>query len=848
MNKNVRGLCILGICMVFFMCFAKVEASDEVIEINSANTISSEEVFSETRKNSVNGDSTDMILKTNEEKELLGKIVDFSKIENLIILSINKERQEKNLAPLFVNEELDKAATIRSAEELKYIVETGNYLPGHMRPDGSSWQTVFNEINYQFALAGELRHAMMSSDIGSTEAWASAIFNSWKNSTGHHTIYMDPTLKELAISVDGVECDYQSSMGPIRVVRVISTALLAKPKNYVEGASLTINSDRTTIPLNGSTQLQAIITPNNATFKDIVWASSDEKIAKVDKNGVMYGVAEGSVVITAEHVSSRAKDQMSLEIRKVNNNSFQNSQNMTVNNWVDYSDQSYLHYYKFTPEKTGKYYSLADQGIKVPLMNVYNEDRSILISSVSEVALEKGKTYYITIRGGESYAKKVIISDFNAGKINLESSFLKLGESKELNFKTSLGEVIVNAPITWTKRDTYQTALEPGKITGTKRGTTTITAKLGQLELDSRQILVHGENEPADFDLAHELTVNNWVDYSDQSYLHYYKFTPEKTGKYYSLADQGIKVPLMNVYNEDRSILISSVSEVMLEKGKTYYITIRGGESYAKKVIVSDFNAGKINLESSFLKLGESKELNFKTSLGEIIINAPITWTKRDTYQTTLEPGKITGTKRGTTTITAKLGQLELDSRQILVHGENEPADFDLAHELTVNNWVDYSDQSYLHYYKFTPEKTGKYYSLADQGIKVPLMNVYNEDRSILISSVSEVALEKGKTYYITIRGGESYAKKVIISDFNAGKINLESSFLKLGESKELNFKTSLGEIIVNAPITWKKRDTYQTVLEPGKIIGTKQGTTTLTASLGQLTLDSLEISVLSEK
>ena len=47
-----------------------------------------------------------------------------------------------------------------------------------------------------------------------------------------------------------------------------------------------------------SGQLTAIISPMNATANEVLWVSSDESIAKVDKNGNVTGVSAGTATIT----------------------------------------------------------------------------------------------------------------------------------------------------------------------------------------------------------------------------------------------------------------------------------------------------------------------------------------------------------------------------------------------------------------------------------------------------------------------------------------------------------------------------------------------------------------------
>ena len=59
-----------------------------------------------------------------------------------------------------------------------------------------------------------------------------------------------------------------------------------------------LNRSAATIGVDGSVDLEAIITPENATNKNVTWTSSNEKVATVSKDGTVIGVSEGTAVIT----------------------------------------------------------------------------------------------------------------------------------------------------------------------------------------------------------------------------------------------------------------------------------------------------------------------------------------------------------------------------------------------------------------------------------------------------------------------------------------------------------------------------------------------------------------------
>ena len=69
---------------------------------------------------------------------------------------------------------------------------------------------------------------------------------------------------------------------------------------------ITVNPVTASIPVGGTIQLTATIAPNTVTEK-ITWKSSNTDVAKVDRNGLVTGVGNGRITITAQNPAGTIK-------------------------------------------------------------------------------------------------------------------------------------------------------------------------------------------------------------------------------------------------------------------------------------------------------------------------------------------------------------------------------------------------------------------------------------------------------------------------------------------------------------------------------------------------------------
>ncbi len=71
-------------------------------------------------------------------------------------------------------------------------------------------------------------------------------------------------------------------------------------KKTIKPDGITLTKEKTALLIGGEETLSAVVTPDNADNKNVIWSTSDSTIAQVDKDGKVTGKAEGEAVITAE--------------------------------------------------------------------------------------------------------------------------------------------------------------------------------------------------------------------------------------------------------------------------------------------------------------------------------------------------------------------------------------------------------------------------------------------------------------------------------------------------------------------------------------------------------------------
>jgi len=138
-----------------------------------------------------------------------------------------------------------------------------------------------------------------------------------ENATSKKIVWESSNPEVLSVSEKGVIKGLSCGMAEVicRAADESGTAAKFEVQVYQRVTGLKLNLQEGTLLLTkqdeglASKQLKATVEPQNALNKEIIWTSSDRKIAVVDENGAVKALAPGKVTITATSADSPGKDQ-----------------------------------------------------------------------------------------------------------------------------------------------------------------------------------------------------------------------------------------------------------------------------------------------------------------------------------------------------------------------------------------------------------------------------------------------------------------------------------------------------------------------------------------------------------
>lgn len=250
------------------------------------------------------------------------------------------------------------------------------------------------------------------------------------------------------------------------------TVTVAGSKEEVNPQTITLNQSEISLYVGDGYTLSAIVKPDDAVDKKVIWSSSNPTVAVVDENGNVKTLAVGTSTITAKTSNGVSQTctvkvvKKALEVTEPNTTIVLNTNNLFMN----VGDTSQL-IETITPQGIGKVtwessdptVATVSNGLVTALKNG---------KTTITVKLENGNKATCLINVSSSNFVRVILLQMNARNVSL-----KVGGTSQLSVNI-IPSNATNKTVTWSSDNTSVAVVdENGKVTAKKPGVANITAK-----------------------------------------------------------------------------------------------------------------------------------------------------------------------------------------------------------------------------------------------------------------------------------------------------------------------------------------------------------------------------------
>lgn len=414
-------------------------------------------------------------------------------------------------------------------------------------------------------------------------------------------------------------------------------------------------ADEATINLGATETLQVVYNPEDTTDdKTVTWNSTNPNAVTVD-NGVVTAVGEGSSTVTAtvgekvatinytvriplESITINGDETLSKNEEKTLTVTY-NPTNTTDNKTVDWESSN--------PE-------------------------IVSIDSTGKITGKKGGTAKITATVGNVKAEKEVkvVVPIESVSLSGDDSILK-GETKRLTATINPEDTTDDKTITWSSDNENVLFVDQnGQIRGIKEGTANVKAVVAGKET-TKQITVneiHINSIAIDGDQEFEMIKNQTKNLS-------VTINPENTTD-----DKGV---VWKTNNEEVARVDNDGKVTALKEGEATITATVGTNETSVKINVKEIHINSVvinELDDEFTRGDEFKFSATYTPENTTDENKTVEWSSSNADVGSIDQeGNFVALKEGTTTITAKIGNIKAEREVTVI--ENHVGDFKLLQE-----------------------------------------------------------------------------------------------------------------------------------------------------------------------
>ncbi|GIC31634.1 hypothetical protein SUT328_16520 [Streptococcus parasuis] len=250
--------------------------------------------------------------------------------------------------------------------------------------------------------------------------------------------------------------------------------------DIIKPTSITLNKKSLTLLTKESEQLQAKVEPENTTYPEVVWESSDPTVAKVDESGKVTALKPGTATITVTSRYGNHKAQCEVSVEKNTNATtiyFKNTANWaTVNAYAWDSTSNPIQKNAAWPGES--MVALGDGIYSIELSPETNYDKIIFNNGsqqTKDLTIDEAKTLYDFGSSSWSNYESADVKAVEGVTLNQASLELDIDQSKQLTATVTPSDA-TNKRLTWTSSQSDIATVSPdGLVKAIKAGKTEIT-------------------------------------------------------------------------------------------------------------------------------------------------------------------------------------------------------------------------------------------------------------------------------------------------------------------------------------------------------------------------------------
>lgn len=313
------------------------------------------------------------------------------------------------------------------------------------------------------------------------------------NTTDNKTVDWESSNPEI-VSIDSTGKITGKKGGTAKITATVGNVKAEKEvKVVVPIESVSLSGDDSI--LKGETKrLTATINPEDTTDdKTITWSSDDENVLFVDQNGQIRGIKEGTANVKAVVAGKETTKQITVNEIHINSiaidgdQEFEMIKNQTKNLSVT-----------INPENTTD-----DKGV---VWKTNNEEVARVDNDGKVTALKEGEATITATVGTNETSVKINVKEIHINSVvinELDDEFTRGDEFKFSATYTPENTTDENKTVEWSSSNADVGSIDQeGNFVALKEGTTTITAKIGNIKAEREVTVI--ENHVGDFKLLQE--------------------------------------------------------------------------------------------------------------------------------------------------------------------------------------------------------------------------------------------------------------------------------------------------------------------------------------------------------